>query len=307
VSALGLLTKFGMTEPAGGGPPPGDAYQYYRLHVLVAATGARVYLAEMELRATVGGPTITTGGTPSASSSLSGQPASLAFDADAFTNWISNTAQTPSTQQWLQYALPSAAGIAQYALQAAGITARVPTVFVLQGSNDGITWTPLDAREESEWGVREKRAYQPEFDGTGRYRYWRLRFTANNGDARVGTRQVQLREVVAGAQRAVYGIATASSEFSGTYAAGNAFSAGLDGNGWVSAGGVPQWLQYDFGVYPRKIAQYTVAIAGASSPANKAPKAWVLEASDNAVDWTEIDNVTGQTAWGTDEVRTFTV
>src|SRR5690606_27410187 len=106
------------------------------------------------------------------------------------------------------------------------------------------------------------------------------------------TRQLGLRTSIAGSQAAVGGTPSASSEFSGTYAATRAFGDALNSDGWVSSGGVPQWLQYDFGAeWPQEIVQYSVAISGAGSPANKSPKDWVLEVSDDLSTWVTIDSV----------------
>jgi hypothetical protein len=89
--------------------------------------------------------------------------------------------------------------------------------------------------------------------------------------------------------------AISASSVSGSYAAANAFD-GTPGSKWVSVGGAPAWLQYDYGSgntevvtgYYLENSEYALAQAIADSP-----KTWQLQGSNNGSSWTNLDSQTG--------------
>ena len=69
-----------------------------------------------------------------------------------------------------------------YNLKVNSFAARAPKAWTFRGSNDGTTWTPLDARRyEIGWTAGEYRYYS--FSNAVAFTQYRLDFTANNGDA----------------------------------------------------------------------------------------------------------------------------
>ena len=61
---------------------------------------------------------------------------------------------------------------------------RAPKTIAFAGSNDGITWTPLDSRpSETGWSASQERTYS--FANERAYRYYRISFSANNGDGTI--------------------------------------------------------------------------------------------------------------------------
>lgn len=64
----------------------------------------------------------------------------------------------------------------------ASLSARGPKTWYFYGSNDGINWTELDARlSETGWSSALE-CRTKTFENTTAYRYYRIKFTANNGD-----------------------------------------------------------------------------------------------------------------------------
>lgn len=124
--------------------PTWPAAPHWRVNITEthAASGFRFWIAEMQLRETPGGPSVATGGTPSASVQYAGNEAQYAFDGNPSTGWSSTNNAAPP--QWLRYSLPSARTIAEVALQAGDTTARAgraPAALQIQYSTDGVNWT----------------------------------------------------------------------------------------------------------------------------------------------------------------------
>ena len=124
------------------------AYSKYRIYVTrtsSTAAGAPGYCAIHEfLGFTNGdgsGSNLFTGGTASASDTYYTQTANLAFDGNAATYWESD--QAVSSFRWLRYDLAAAVVIRNFYLSSTTYTAEVPRDFMIQGSNDGTTWTTL--------------------------------------------------------------------------------------------------------------------------------------------------------------------
>lgn len=126
------------------------------------------------------------------------------------------------------------------------------------------------------------------------HRYWRIYITANQGDSY--TSLYEFHPVYNGAPVGMSGVTATSSSAYST----NTADKTIDGSttiGWISASGnMPCWLQYDFG------AGNAVDIDGflmwpfLSGYPNRAPKDFVIQSSDNGVDWTDVITVTNQPA-----------
>ncbi|MEV4497153.1 GH92 family glycosyl hydrolase [Micromonospora arborensis] len=101
-------------------------------------------------------------------------------DADPSTKWLMFQ---PSG--WVTYQLAKPATVVRYSLTAANDEpTRDPKDFVVQGSNDGSTWTDLDKRTGETFSGRfTTKTYS--FTNTSAYGYYRLNITANSGDALV--------------------------------------------------------------------------------------------------------------------------
>lgn len=125
-----------------------EAYSKYRIYVTRTATsdaGAPSYCTINEFRGFTNGDgsgsNLFMGGTASASGAYSAQTANLAFDGNAATYWESDNAA--SGFRWLRYDLASAVVIRNFYLSSTTYPGEVPRDFLLQGSNDGTSWTTL--------------------------------------------------------------------------------------------------------------------------------------------------------------------
>jgi hypothetical protein len=133
----------------------GAAYRYWRLYMTATqGGGAYATVAEVELRGTVGGADITTTSTPVTTSS--NDPGSVgantvANDGDT-TRWIS--AQFQSVPSWLLYDLSTPASVLQVAiLPWAGLPSNSPSIFTLQGSPDGTSFTDVKTFNAAGWAA----------------------------------------------------------------------------------------------------------------------------------------------------------
>lgn len=133
---------------------------------------------------------------------------------------------------------------------------------------------------------------------------WRLHVTANNGRSAINIAELEMRIALGGADQCTGGTASASSEWdgSGTWSAAKAFDDD-PATFWSGASGaIPGWIEYQFGS-AIEILEYT--IQARADVTDGAPKDWKLEFYDGS-SWQEYHSVTGETAWGLSEIRTFT-
>jgi hypothetical protein len=119
---------------------------------------------------------IAAGGTASDSANNANN-ANAAFDQNSGSGWFYR-----GTAGWLQYDVGHTERVQRYAVTSGGdLVPRDPKDWQFQGSNDGTTWTTLDAQGNQAFSRRfEPKTYviaNPSF-----YRYYRLNVTANNGD-----------------------------------------------------------------------------------------------------------------------------
>lgn len=276
-------------------------------------------ITQLILRTEPGGPQIAVGGIATASSENSATYGPDRAFNDVPTEYWAGGNYT-AFNSWLAYELPEAKPVDEYEIRGSGTlnVNALPKEWKLQGSMDGITWDDLDhRRQEPPWGpLPSARVYTPvrPTPNPNAFRHIRWRVTANNGDARTGTRHLLLRTEPGGPQEAIAypiaaGTAAASSRYSSQYRAELAFVAAMPAtHGWLSSGGPPQWISFDFGeAWPKQIVQYGVGIPAPSNPANKAARDWVLEASHDGLSWVPIDTQTGQTGWAPDEQRFFNI
>jgi hypothetical protein len=98
--------------------------------------------------------------------------------------------------------------------------------------------------------------------------------------------------------------ASASSEFSGTFAAYKAFDGGVGAGQYWVANTSTGWLRLH--VAPRLILNSYEVRVNSVPEATRAPKDWTMEGSNDGSSWTTLDTVTNQTAWGSGETRAFT-
>ena len=114
--------------------------------------------------------------------SPSNEGPTCAFDGNQNTKWL-----TFHNAAWLQVGFPeySIPTVTSYSITSANdAPLRDPKGWTLQGSNDGVAFTDIDARSGETFGSRfQKKTYT--LSKPAAYRYFRLNITENNGD--IGT------------------------------------------------------------------------------------------------------------------------
>ncbi len=145
-------------------PMPG-AHRYWRLSITANYGGTSAYtsFAEVELRATIGGPDLTAPGgvvSASAQNSGSGQGVANTIDDNASTVYSSYSGAMPV---WWQYDF--GAGNSRQVVEVA-ITARndsywneAPSAFSLQYSDDGSTWYTAWTIRGAAWQQAQNQAF----------------------------------------------------------------------------------------------------------------------------------------------------
>lgn len=132
--------------------------QMWRLYVSASGSGLVVQIAEMEMHLTAGGANECAGGILSCKDFNTGQPASLAMDADSATVWQDYIA----TPTWLAYMFPGALNIVEFKIQAPPTPSEgyAPKTFKLQYNDGAGGWTDYDAEANvANWTAGEVRTY----------------------------------------------------------------------------------------------------------------------------------------------------
>lgn len=133
--------------------------------------------------------------------------------------------------------------------------------------------------------------------------YWRVLVSTNNGD-----NYTNVTELMFDGAQATGGAPVFSSQYDANWSAAKAFDGVVTGDtGWSSvindiAGA---YIGYAFAA-PRLVANITIVARTSSGGRDGMPKDFVVQSSDDGSNWTTEWSVTGQTAWGSNEMRTFT-
>jgi hypothetical protein len=139
------------------------------------------------------------------------------------------------------------------------------------------------------------------------HRYWRINITSNGFGSIADIAELSLASSVGGANLIGSGTITASSIYSGSYAASYA----VDGNpstSWsaASGSGFPQWLTYDFGVgNSYSIVEVKITARNDAIP-NTAPSTFDLLYSDDNTIWIVSQSFTAS-PWSLGQTQTFDV
>lgn len=139
------------------------AYRYWR--ILIASNNGDanfVSISEVELRATVGGPDVTTTTTPvSASGSYDSTtlPKLVVDNVNPSYGWISDAYS--AYPRWLLFDLASRMEIKSVAISASNLggSARAPKDFSIQGSDDAVNFTTLKSFSSTSWAPSETRVF----------------------------------------------------------------------------------------------------------------------------------------------------
>ncbi|HET7095278.1 MAG TPA: discoidin domain-containing protein, partial [Thermomicrobiales bacterium] len=323
---------FGLVTPAARSLASGrksanasGPHRYWRVFVdLNNGEPTATSIVELEMYEEILGQNQCVGGAASASSvysPLSTPPvASRAFDGN-----LSDYSTTPSVwslwagatgaNEWLAYDF--GAGNAKEIVQI-GMWGRqsaranqMPNTFRVQCSDDGAHWATAWSESGITWSAWEfKRFTRPSaarsYTGSphGAHMYWQLVSIQSDGAGLAGAAaEVQFRATPGGANQATGGTASASSEYSATYAAAKAF----DGNAatlWATANGVAySTLTYQFATAVEVAEASLTARSDGFANTTPAYTGWCY--SDDGTHWTTAWR-DQQSGWSLGETRILT-
>ncbi len=181
---------------------------------------------------------------------------------------------------------------------------RAPHTWTFQASNDGTTWTTLDERKlESGWTAGEYRYYAVSNETA--YTQYRLAITDNNGNAYTQFARLEFYGTgtsLVGLTRASTGSLYTNSASHATYGAKGAFDNNRsDTNGrWLATKADHMYVVYKFNeataVNMLRVWNGSNSGGGVSS-ADRSPKAWTFQASNDGENWTTLDTRTNETGW----------
>ena len=182
-------------------------------------------------------------GVTSASNVSSGYEAYKAFNEDYSTYWVSGQTTVP---RWIQYQFTSPVCVRKFKVHFN--TNPTSTTYVVQGSNDGSTFTDI-----SDSITDTSRFNEHNIDNENYYLYYRINITAQTTSGTIGQinilqfygRELKVSVPVMTSNTAPYGVAIASTEHS-SYKAYGAFD-NSSSSYWFATDMTNAWVGYDFG------------------------------------------------------------
>lgn len=144
-----------------GGGGGGSGHRYWRAYITAGNGATATSAAEFGLRDTVGGSSIATGGTPSASTEFNSSfDAAKAFDGNPSTLW--SAASNSGFPAWLAYDFGTAVDIVEvsYTCRNDAVANQAWRNFSIQYSDDNSTWTTSwSVTNQTGWSLGETRVF----------------------------------------------------------------------------------------------------------------------------------------------------
>jgi hypothetical protein len=272
----------------------------WRIYVNATQGGSATAINEIEMRSSIGGSNLCSGGTATASANIGAPYApGSAFDGNTSTYWYSGG----SGAQWIQYEFGSAQDIVEFLVRAPGAggdAISAPRDFDLQYWN-GSSWVTTISREFEGFAANQVRVYSVSAP-TVAQQVWRLYITATQS-GNPGVSELALHATVGGSNLCTGGAYSAPNALNASYMSDQAFDSAL-GTLWISSGAVPQWITYQFAA-AQNVLEYVIGI-GAGEQA-RAPKSWKLQYNDGAGGWVDADSQTSVANWSNNESRTYSL
>jgi hypothetical protein len=302
---VGMATETETARALSSGPY--GAHVGWRVKINSSVDAASVNhcgIREAELRGSVGGADLTTGGT-----AFQGGPGSD-FGNGVNAPWDGNSANIWARSDasgfgfFFGYLFASPTVIAELSLTGASVAAS-PVDFELQYSDDTTngtdgTWTTAFTAWEPSWSADGAVRIWPQAPAAGQYKAHRLNVTASNDASFTLIQEMEMRATVGGGDQCNGGRAFGSQANVNEEPA-KAFD-NADGNNYDLHIPVTGYIAYGF-ASPVGVAQYTVRCNNTNS---RTPKDWDFQGSNDGVTWTTLNSQTNQT-WAVPETKAFTV
>ncbi len=275
-----------------------STHTYWRINIAAVAAGFSMEIAEIEMRATVGGADQCSGGT--ATASYTWNPASFAFNDNALNEWTTNG---QANTGWIKYQFASPVDVAEYTIQASASHVSAPKNFTLEYSDNDSDWYVADTVSNCLFlGERVKRTFTIGDTSDG-YEYWRIKVSAHSaGGERLRLQEIEFKAVVDGSDLTDAGETYNAAADYGWESPLQSFDNNTSTTWDTYGSSLPNWIAFIFQSRV-EIVQYTIQAEDDSY----APKDWTLEVSHDGTTWDTVDTVTGETSWGAPEKRTFLV
>lgn len=267
------------------------AHRYWRIYSRNSG-GTSFEIGEIEMRTSVGGADQCAGGTAIGTAPTFGALAN-AFANDGATTWV----RIPTADSYIGYDFGAGndKDIVEIGLQSSGTASRMSTDFTVDYSDDGVTWTTAWRVFPGAFTAGVMRSFAKPTIVGGSARYWRLCYVGNQAAAQttgpvVGTKEMEMRETVGGADVTGTGTAFASSNTTGNTP--NLAFDNNNGNEWT-AGTVAGtygtgWIGYDFGTGNDKaIVELVVGARSNSQNWGSMIKNGSVEASPDGINWVQ--------------------
>lgn len=282
-----------------------------------APTPHAIIICELEMAEYAGGPNLCVGGSPFATSSynLSGWNLAEAFDGikTGDTNgWVSNEHSATAA---LGYNFPSGVSINEVRITTRGIAVQTeaPRDFAVQFSRDsGATWhTYWTVSNQMFWTPNEERTFnisapiEDAGDPTGPAKFWRL-FISDSFNENTAICEIEMYDSIESTTNlCVGGLAASDTIYDGAWRADRAFDGIKTGDqGWSAIGPLPHWIAYKF---PEAVEVEKIQLTNRSYTGGQyMPRAFVVQKSNNGIDWFDAWSVTDTTPWSSNETREYT-
>jgi hypothetical protein len=230
------------------------AHRYWRIYITavcgnigVGLNGATTpcAIAEVELRASLGGADETGSGTASALISDGGAPPANAVDNDTGTNW--GTSFLGPMPVWWKYDFGAGndKDIVEVALRCPTQPQWTPRDFLIEYSDDDSAWSPLYTIENyTNWDTSGFKLFNEDYrwSNAGHKEVWRILMTSEPAGGTIQLREVEFRTGLGGADATGTGISFATS-FADTTAPHHGADAAFDN-------GITPWSQWEFSDTP---------------------------------------------------------
>lgn len=272
-------------------------YRYFKLQVTANNGGSGIQLAEWQL---YGGyyfdsfhNDITTNGGKLSSSQETTESGKL----KALTDNNGNTVYTldgAGLPVWIQYESSVPVQLRAYSITAADDENKNPRAWALQGSNDGKEWSNIDSRSNITFSLKGEQKKYP-VSGDRKYSFFRLNITRISGEE---ASEVKI------AEWEIHGTGIYNTDFTSNNGSIESEYPGLGTSENVnklidkspdtkfcSNFYDSSWVGYASPV-PVKLTAYSITSANDSD--ERDPRAWILEASNDGIDWDALDSRTGQ-------------
>ena len=282
--------------------PSWAQHRYWRVYIDADAGDHYVIATEIELRSSVGGSNLATGGTASASSAYGGDVAANAFDGNLSTYWMASGAAMP---QWIEYDLGAGSPASIVEIKwgtLSGYYLRTPSTFDVQYSDNDATWTTAWSVYGYMWSDAQNQVFTNP-PSAGSHRYWSVYVSVTSSGSAAACAELEFHSTAGGGNIITGGTPTASTVNNG-YVAANCF----DGNPatfWNSGGQPPQWVGYDFGS-GNSVSVEEIKWTSRADYALYNPLSFAMQFSDDGTNWSAAWSQTGISGWTNGSSQTFT-